>query len=388
MKSPALFLTAALVLTGCLSDSPENSAEVLHYTNVFKAGRRAEFKGDILIADDTYSWLIGRGSRYGEYGRAMLLLRMEPDDMQAVKYLLACAKRSFHSSEFFKGTSGFFQDTAMDSAFSVAAMAKLAEIAISEYDRRDVADSLRRMMSDVVKPEVRVWTDDMKANADSAKIYNDIISAVESCRQSREYVRVLKWPEISKVFLKEEPGASRGCGVAHPKKSYSVVRFDKAPGTTCGYDFEVRLTENGTIDETAGRVRSAIRRMITKEFMDENPHEDTDNVGILFSSWNHSGLTIMGSVEAVSMKVSVVRLEYNDAAGGYGTSGHGKIAVRIGGNDLDMAKKLAIGNIEELATRKNIANVVGRRPPPGARYRTGIERMTDDGLLEIEFDTL
>ena len=78
-----------------------------------------------------------------------------------MKNLISCAKRSSH-------TSYMFPDSAMDSAFSIAALAKLADIAVSDYDRHDVAASLRNMMSDIVTQEVRSWANEMKADSDSA----------------------------------------------------------------------------------------------------------------------------------------------------------------------------------------------------------------------------
>ncbi len=188
MKYPALLLLAAVALSGCISDSPEDGAVVLQYSKLFEAGRRAESKGNIKIAEDTYGWLIGRDNRYGEYGLGMLKLRREPGSREAVKYLISCAKRSDN-------------DSAMDSAFSAAAMAKLCDIAVSEHDRPDVAALLRRIMSDIVTPQVRAWAEAMKADADSAAIYGDIISAVESGRQSREHAKAFTWDEISKVML-------------------------------------------------------------------------------------------------------------------------------------------------------------------------------------------
>ena len=381
MKYPALFLLAVAALSGCISDGPEG-AEVLHYIKLFEVGRRAEFKGDIRIAGDTYDWLAKRGNRYGEYGLAMLLLRREPGSQEAVKYLLACAKRPSNASDFFQNTSGFFQDTAMDSAFSIAAMAKLSDIAISEHDRPDIADSLRRTMSYVVTEQVTAWANTMKTNsADSATIYRDVILAVESCRQSREYVKEFKWPEISKVFLNEEPSnVAHGDGklAPPPKSSYSVVRFVKAPGATCRYDFEVRLAGNGTF-ESVEKVRSEIRRQLVKEFLAANPHDGVNDVRMSFLSWSQLESTIKGS--AVVMKVRAVRLEYDEA------TGSGKIAVRLDGRDVGAAKKWARENIEELVAGKNIVLVAGRPPPQGVRYKTGSERMTEDGLLEIEFTT-
>ena len=187
MKHAALFLLAA-ALSGCISDSPEDGAVVLQYSKLFEAGRRAESKGNIKIAEDTYGWLIGRDNRYGEYGLAMLKLRRGSCCGEAVANLLSCAKRSI-------------DDTAMDSAFSAAAMAKLSDIAGSEHNRPDVAASLRSMAFHIITPQVRAWAEEMQADADSATIYGDIISAVESSRQSREHAKVFTWDEISKVFL-------------------------------------------------------------------------------------------------------------------------------------------------------------------------------------------
>lgn len=364
------------VLSGCVSDNqrPSEGAEDLQYRQLFEAGRRAEAKGDIRIAGDTYGWLIGRGSRYGEYGLAMLQLRREPGSIEAAKYLIACAKRSSH-------TSSLFPDSAMDSAFSIAAMTKLADLAISEHDRPDVAASLRSTMADVVTPEVRAWAREKKADADSAAIYRDVISAVESCRQNREYVKVFKWAEISDVFTSAgnadgTQGEGRSGGA--PKSSYSVVKFVKTPGATCQYDFEVRLNGNGTF-ELAEKIRSEIRRQLVKEFLAANPNDGVSDVRTTFLAWNQMESTINGS--AVVMKVSAVRLEYDEA------TGRGKIAVRLDGRDVGAARKWAIENIEELATGKNIALVAGMPPPAGAHYRTGNERKTDDGLLEIEFTT-
>ena len=196
MRCPALFLLAAAMSSGCICDSPEDGAVVLQYRRLFEAGRRAEYDGNIKIAEDTYGWLIGRDSSYGEYGLAMLQLRREPDSQEAARHLLACAKRSICASKW------FMSPAIMDSAFSAAAMAKLADIAISNHERPDVATSLRCMMFNLVTPQVRAWAEELKADAESAAIYKDIISVVESNSQSHEHAELLKWSEISEVFLK------------------------------------------------------------------------------------------------------------------------------------------------------------------------------------------
>lgn len=188
MKYPALFLLVAAVLSGCISDCLEDGAVVLQYRKLFEAGRRAESKGNIKIAEDTYGWLIGRDNRYGEYGLALLLLRRGAAGGEAEEHLLACAKRSINGS-------------AMDTAFSVAAMVKLSDIAASEHHRPDVAASLHDMAFRITTPQVRAWAEEMKTESDSEAAYRDVITAVESSCRSREHAQAFTWDEISKVFL-------------------------------------------------------------------------------------------------------------------------------------------------------------------------------------------
>lgn len=383
MRYSALFLLAVAIVSGCStiesarswvrdSQRPQEGAEALEYRKLFEAGRRSEFKGDIRIASDTYGWLIGRGNRYGEYGLAKLLHSWNPGCDEAIKYFLNCAKRSSH-------TSDLFPDSAMDSAFSAAAMVELSEIAISDHDRQDIADSLQRTMSGIVTQEVRAWADEMDADSETKEIYKDIISAVRSCEHGREYVKVLKWSEISKAFVNGAAAETTQGGanaVCQTKSSYSVLSFVKNMDAPFQYDFEVQLSGGDTL-EAADKVRSAIRRQLVKEFRDANPHDSVSDIRTSFPSWRQLRSTIKGS--AVAMKVSAVRLEYDQL------TKHGKIAVRLDGRNVDAARKWAIENIEELATGKNIVLVAGNLPPPGAQYRIGSERTTDDGLLEIEF---
>lgn len=386
MKHSASFLLAVVMLSGCEtvqsilndildSQRPKEGAEALQYRECFEAGRRSEAKGDVRIAGDTYGRLIGRGSRYGEYGLAMLVLRREPGSREAIKHLIACAKRSSH-------TSDMFPDSAMDSAFSAAAMSKLAEMAISEHDRDDVAVSLRNKMCDIITPQVRAWAAEQKADSDSKAIYEDIISAVESCRRSGEYVKVFEWHEISKVFLDKTDIPSAGTDLARPRPpkesaTYSVEKLAKVSDAACKYDFEIRLTGSRTLEDTS-KLKSELRRLVMKEYVAENPRDSVEDVRVSMT-WNQSGSTIIGT--AMAIKVSTVRLEYNDA------TGRGRIAVRLDGRDVSAAQNWALENIQELVATKNISLIAGQLPPQGAQYNTGNSRTTEDGLLEIEFST-
>ena len=197
-------------------------------------------------------------------------------------------------------------------------------------------------------------------------------------------MKSFKWPEISEVFVGGPASMTDGqppAQMSNPSSApnqYSVEKFVKSHDAACKYDFEVKLVGDGTF-EAAEKVRSAIRRQLVKEFLSANPHTGVDDVRISFLSWNQLKSAIKGT--AVVVKVSAVRLEYD------GLTRRGKIAVRLDGRDVSAARKWALENVGELATGKNVVLVAGKAPPTGASFSVGNERMTEDGLLEIEFKT-
>lgn len=383
----ATFLLAVVALSGCSTiksmhdriidlQRPTIVRNTDEFIRMFEDGRRAEFKGDIRDADYMYRQLINRGCRYGEYGRAKLLYGGF-DNNESVKCFLACAKHSICKSDF-------SSDSAMDSAFSVAARCELADIA-DQNERSDIANALRQDAYDrkrELNMDIMKWVDTVNANPDTRAIYKDVISAVEFCRPPSEYTKKLTWEDIRNAFI-------RGGDVApvesvRPERAWTEVRNEKVSDTPLRYEFVYHLKDEHR-PGVGNWIKSTIRSQIRMEFLDKDSH--TDDLAIWFPVWNKQGSTITGSVVAASMKLSVERLEYDSQPVHDGTTGHGKIIIQIGGKDLDEAKKFAIQNIEELASRKNIANVVGKPPPPGARYKTCGEKV-ENGLLEIEFDTL
>ena len=262
-------------------------------------------------------------------------------------------------------------------------MSKLAEIAISEHDRDDVAASLRAKMYDIITPQVRAWAAEQKADSELASIYFDIITAVEYARPVSEYVKEFKWTELGEIFMPEpNPTDKAGSGGREnsppAKPDYTVVKFVKAQDADCRYDFEVHLSSDNSI-ELMDKVKSAIRRMLVKEFLSAHPTFSVNDIGISYPFWDHSGATIKGIVIANTMRMEVVRREYIKE------TGKGTVVVRFGDSDVAAATKLALENIEAIASRHNILNVVGSSPPKDARYEVVKSRKTDDGLFEIEF---
>jgi len=393
MKKPiivAMLFLFATVLSGCqtlkdwFNDRFGPPSAMIDCKKTFEEGRRAECDGDVLNAIKKYEYLANYGSCYGQYGLANLLLKHYIDyDEYAAELLIDSIVNRANNALYFNS------DPAMDSAFSVAAMAELAEIAASEdikvQDNKveiSIADLLHNKMSKVAIGDVVEWANEKKMNTANAKIYKDIIAAVEFGLREYKFVKDIGWEKIKKAFVKghviDVMYAGGGTRLLPKEFPYSVVRFVKVPGAVCQYDFEVQLSGSSTFDAIE-KVKSAMRRQLVKDFQSAHPTFSIDDVGISFSSWDHSGSTIKGTVVAKVLKMSVERLEYNDE------TGSGKIAIRLGDSDVMAAKKMAIDNIEVLVSRKNIVNVVGKRPPKGARYMDGTERMPEADLLEVEF---
>ncbi len=386
----ATFLLAVVALSGCSTiksmhdriidlQRPTIVRNTDEFIRMFEDGRRAEFKGDIWEADYMYRQLINRGCHYGEYGRAKFLYTHGLDYDEAVRCFLACASHSSNRSDF-------RTESDMDLAFSVAATYELVDVA-NHYRRPDLAKVFRGKASDLVRKHMNVawWAHTMKTNADARVIYKDVISAVESCRSIDEYARELEWDEISKAFIRE--GGVVPGGAVRMKSQWSEVSFNREPGPAIKYNFEYRMEEDTS--EVVDWIRSVIRDRVRKEFKNNNPNVNVVDIGISFPSWEQSGKTITGSVVAVSMKSGVVRMEYFDEPVNDGTIGHGKLVVRLGGSDMVDAIDYVTKNIKKLVNRPDIPTDGGqRRPPPDAFYKVRGQHMTEDGLLEIEFDAL
>ena len=405
----ALFFLMIAGLSGCSTiksahnwiidiQRPTVKSDAEEYRKIFEEGRRAELQLDFEKAATKYEDLIRHGNRYGEYGLAKLQLNWYSYypgyKEEAIRYFLDCARRSCKENRSGYRTD-YFQDSDMDSAFSVAAMTELAVVAEQDslvVDQVDIAKSLRRSMFNIVTPNVSEWAHTMKTNMLAVENYKDIIFAVEFAGQGSEYVRALKWDEIEKAFVDGNPvynPTPRGGGQARPGGfPYSVIRFERSPKSSLfKYDFEVRLNGSSTFDEDE-RIKSALRRQLTREYQHENPYVDINDVGTSIS-WNHVETTITGSVVAMSMKSSVVRMEYTDVPVNDGTIGHGKLVFRLGGSDMVDAIDYVTRNIKKLVNRPDIPTDGGqRRPPPDAFYKVRGQHMTEDGLLEIEFDAL
>ena len=402
MKTTVSLLVIAM-LSGCSAfqsmrtwiigiQTHDVDADKEEYRKIFEEGRRAEeglvqgIKYNISFADMKYMELIRKGDRYGEYGRAKLLLNFGDEEQKelAVRYLISCAERSSF-------TSKFYPDNAMDTAFSIAAMAELARIAMDDAamtddKRREVVDSLYTKMSEVdtkKKSEVGKWADEMKMNKDSERIYKDVILAVKSEYPFYGSLKKFEWKEILAVLVKGDVKPDPPEDERRTRRlplPYQVVRSAQVKRTDSmlEYEFEIRLS-GSLASDVEDKIKFSRQRYVKREFLSAHPSFSDNDVSVIFSSWRQSESAINCSVVAAPMKMEVVRREYNKI------TGKGKVGVRLGDNDVVAAEKLAIENIEAIATRHNILNVAGDLPPKGAQYTVIKSGTTEDGLFEIEF---
>lgn len=397
VKIAVALLLIACVLSGCQelesmrkavidSQRPSNGVQAMEFKSKFEEGRDAEYRGDIPTATEKYEYLAGLGCCYGQYGLANLLLKHYTDyDEYAAELLIDCVvKRANNALDF-------YSDTDMDSAFSVAAMSKLAEIARDEdikvWDGNveiPIAELLYKKMYEVAsRNDVITWAETNKENDASAKIFEDIIAEVGlAIREYRKFnfIKDIGWEKISKAFITGYDVDRNHFGMPQ-SRPYLVTRFVKVDNADAKlqYEFEVKLLGNNAYG-AGEKFRSAKERDLRREFLAMHPSFSVNDVGISFPSWSQSGSTITGSVVAKALKLEVVRREYSKDSGG-----QGKVICRLGDNDVAAAEKLAIDNIESIASRHNILNVVGDQPPKGAQYTVIKSGKTEDGLFEIEF---
>lgn len=125
-------------------------------------------------------------------------------------------------------------------------------------------------------------------------------------------------------------------------------------------------------------VQQEFRDAIKEDYAESFAGADAATLFVEFPEYRQQGNRIEG--RAVVLTVSVARLEYTP------NTRSGVLAVRIGANQFEEARRWIRKNIETLARDKNIALVTGEIPP-AAKFYLGRETLKDGNILEIEFKT-
>lgn len=181
----------------------------------------------------------------------------------------------------------------------------------------------------------------------------------------------------------QEASAAPSMMVQSPKAGessaqYVLELFERKSNDSFAYDFRLRLKDGADASLSAiNRIKQEMRQAVVSDYVGAcggNPSE----VKVDFPGFAMRDCVIEGRAEV--MRIAVQSLRY-DAA-----SQKGVIAVKIGANSFDEARKWVRRNIETLAKDKNVALTTGQVPSE-ARFYLGAERVRDGNVLEIEFET-
>ena len=160
------------------------------------------------------------------------------------------------------------------------------------------------------------------------------------------------------------------------------VEIASCTNTTGGgfeYDFVLRSKGGGKLKLVDyGRIRSAFRVAIVNLYCMKHPEANPRSIATDFTRYEMSGDFVEGRVSVLTIEVTAV---FYDAA-----TRTGRMSARIAANQFEDVRRFIRNHIEELAARSNIV-FDGDALPSGARFYTEDERLTSDGVLEVEFKT-
>ena len=160
---------------------------------------------------------------------------------------------------------------------------------------------------------------------------------------------------------------------------FEIVRCDNTTGKNFEYDFVLRKKGGGKLKLVDyERIRSAFRAAIVNTYCMKHPEVNPRSLVTDFTQYTMGGECVKGRVSVLTIEVKTV---FYDVA-----KRTGRMSAKIGANQFEDVRRYIRNHIEELATRSNIV-IEGDSLPKGARFYTGNERLSDDGMLEVEFKT-
>ena len=158
---------------------------------------------------------------------------------------------------------------------------------------------------------------------------------------------------------------------------YSILACERESGNDFAYKFELELNGEKSL-KSFRAVQREFREAIKEDYAESFAGTDFASLYVDFPEYRQKGDKIEG--RAVVLTISAVSLKYDPK------TRTGILAVRIGANQFEEARKYIRKNIETLARDKNIALVTGEIPP-AAKFYLGREEIKDGNILEIEFKT-
>ena len=159
---------------------------------------------------------------------------------------------------------------------------------------------------------------------------------------------------------------------------YTIEKFERTADDEFAYAFRLRMKDGADLGLSAmGAVKRDLRQSVYDDYMATYGGTGSD-IRVDFPEFAMRDSIVEGRAEV--MRISVISLQYD------ASTQKGVIAVKIGANRFEDARKWVRRNIESLAKDKNIALTTGQIPP-AARFYLGAERVLEGNVLEIEFET-
>ena len=159
---------------------------------------------------------------------------------------------------------------------------------------------------------------------------------------------------------------------------YSIESFARTADDDFAYAFRIRLKDGADAGLGAmNRIKQELRQAVVSDYLSAYGG-NIGEVKVDFPEFSMKDAVIEGRAEV--MRIAVKSLRYD------AQSQKGVIAIKIGANRFEDARKWVRKNIESLAKDKNVALTTGQIPP-AARFYLGAERVLEGNVLEIEFET-
>ena len=165
--------------------------------------------------------------------------------------------------------------------------------------------------------------------------------------------------------------------ISSGEQIYSILACERESGNDFAYKFELELKGEKSL-KSFRAVQREFREAIKEDYAESFAGTDIASLYVDFPEYRQKGDKIEG--RAVVLTINVVSLKYDP------DTRIGVLAVRIGANQFEEARKYIRKNIETVACDKNIALTTGEIPP-AAKFYLGREEIKDGNILEIEFKT-
>lgn len=160
--------------------------------------------------------------------------------------------------------------------------------------------------------------------------------------------------------------------------SYEIDKLERVQGEDFAYVFEITSKSALSLAD-AEKIKKELRQTFIDDYRATYGVKSGVSLQVDFPEYSIAKDKISG--KSVVMQLTVLSLEYN------AERSTGVIRVKMGAYSFEEVRRIVRRNIENIVRDKNIALSTGEIPPE-TRFCIGNERVTGEGIMEIEFEAL